>query len=400
MPSSMILTSGVIVVSVFAGVVSGADRDVPMQTLDPFEVGKRSGDEYGLYPANWVTTPLEPVVIRQNHPEGPSYQEALGYTFRLWGMKRPRLARMQDGTLALLATMWQRVDGSEKPVFMLSHDDGRSWSAPVDAPSHGALVSLGGNELMIYGDTAYFSKDGGKTWDEKVDVPPTADNALWAVQGTIMVEGDVVTVIEAVWGHPPNYPVKSVIHRSHDRGRTWDDRVDVPQWGDARCGEGSIVRAANGDLVAVLRTNPWPGYPNRSDHWCGLATSRSTDDGKTWSELDVHYRYGYHHQELLLLKNGDILMTYAARIGELDGRTYHGVEAVLSHDNGKTWDWANKFILMRWLPSEIIHSPISAQLSDGRIITLAQHDDGSYWGEKSPGPKYIGHVSAVVWSSR
>lgn len=38
-------------------------------------------------------------------------------------------------------------------------------------------------------------------------------------------------------------------------------------------------------------------------------------------------------------------MMYAARIGELDGRTYHGHDAVLSHDNAKTGDWDRRYIL-------------------------------------------------------
>ena len=152
-------------------------QEPAMQTLDVNKVGERSGDEYGLWPNTWVTTPLTPVVIRQNHPTGPTYREALGYTFRLWGMKRPRLARMGDGSLALLATTWREASGSEKPVLLTS-PNGRSWGDPADAPAHGTLVSLGGRELMIYGNTACFSKDGGATWDESVQVPPTDSRAV------------------------------------------------------------------------------------------------------------------------------------------------------------------------------------------------------------------------------
>ena len=56
----------------------------------------------------------------------------------------------------------------------------------------------------------------------------------------------------------------------------------------------------------------------------------SSDNGKTWSEPAHHFLYGCHHCNLLALPDGRILMTYAARIGELDGMTYHGVEAVLT----------------------------------------------------------------------
>ena len=71
------------------------------------------------------------------------------------------------------------------------------------------------------------------------------------------------------------------------------------------------------------------------------------DDGKTWTDHQVHFRYGKVHTEMITLRNGDILLTYAARMGELEGKMYHGIEAVLSRDNGRTWDWDNRFILFR-----------------------------------------------------
>ena len=40
-------------------------------------------------------------------------------------------------------------------------------------------------------------------------------------------------------------------------------------------------------------------------------------------------------------------MTYAARIGELEGRTYHGIEGVLSHNHGATWDWRHRYYFDR-----------------------------------------------------
>ena len=70
--------------------------------------------------------------------------------------------------------------------------------------------------------------------------------------------------------------------------------------------------------------------PELSDHWRGILTSRSTDDGKTWDEPVIHSRYGHVHEHLLPLPDGRVLMTFAARIGELEGRTYHGIEAVLT----------------------------------------------------------------------
>ena len=46
-------------------------------------------DEYGIYPKTRVISNLAPVVVRQENPKGPVYQEVLGYSFLLNSMKRP-----------------------------------------------------------------------------------------------------------------------------------------------------------------------------------------------------------------------------------------------------------------------------------------------------------------------
>ena len=111
---------------------------------------------------------------------------------------------------------------------------------------------------------------------------------------------------------------------------------------------------------------------------------------------------------LLTLPDGRILMTYAARIGELDEMTYHGVEAVLSRDNGATWDWKHRYILFRW-PDQVTHSPQSVRLSDGRILTIFLHGFSYSWTDDGQPARtkegvngvnliHLGNVSVVIWS--
>lgn len=180
---------------------------------------------------------------------------------------------------------------------------------------------------------------------------------------------------------------------------TWGEPSFFPEnwYGD----EGSLTRARNGDLIAAFRTLR-PGVPYLSDHYMGIFTTRSSDNGVTWSEPAVHFLYGHHHCSLLVLGDGRILMTYVARIGELDGRTYHGIEAVVSQDNGATWDWERRCILFRG-SNEAMHSPQSVQLSDGGILTSFMYHTDFTWceGERVPGVTNvlgIGHVSAAIWS--
>ena len=141
-----------------------------------------------------------------------------------------------------------------------------------------------------------------------------------------------------------------------------------------------------------------PGIPAPTDHWRSIITSRSTDDGKTWSEPEVHFLYGYVHHSFLNFPDGRALMTYAARIGELEARTYHGVEAVMSHDLGKSWDWEHRYILFRGTDG-CMHSPQSVLFSDGRILTALMHVTSYSWNDGTVEGNLIrlGHVPVVIW---
>ena len=95
-------------------------------------------------------------------------------------------------------------------------------------------------------------------------------------------------------------------------------------------------------------------------------------------------------------------MTYAVRMGELDGEMYHGIEAVLSRDNGRTWDWDQRFILFRWAMNQFMHTPESLELADGQILTVFTYHYHPSWGPSALGaPGYpMGLTSAVIWSPK
>ena len=81
------------------------------------------------------------------------------------------------------------------------------------------------------------------------------------------------------------------------------------------------------------------------------------------------------------MPDGDIVMTYVVRKGYVDskdGFPRFGVEAIVSHDHGRTWDLDHKYILHAWAgdikgenawwPSS--QSTSSRLLPDGSIITV------------------------------
>ncbi len=363
-------------------------------------VGDVAHNPGATYARDRVISPPMPIAIRQHHPGGPTYQEGLTYTFLVHSMKRPRLIRMDDGRLVLVATAWVHQNNVETPIILHCDDEGRTWSEPREISIHGTLVSLRGKKLMVCDDQVIVSDDAGESWSEPEPFGPARlpDGKACYHHGTMAVEGERVASIHCYtcppYG-PTGWTAYSVLRLSNDLGRTWGDPIPLPpEWCTS---EGSVTRAKDGALVASFRTAQALGLPSYCDAWRRITTARSMDDGQTWTHHQVHFDYGKVHSELLTLSNGDIVMTYAVRMGELDGQMYHGVEAVLSHDHGKTWDWDKRFILFRWAMGQSMHSPVSVPLSDGRILTMFLYTYDASYGQGSIGLQNLGLVSAVFW---
>ncbi|GAH40451.1 unnamed protein product, partial [marine sediment metagenome] len=389
-----------------AGKLTNSIRTLPYEQV----ANEEATDGYALYPKSRVTSPHSPVVVRQDGPSGPRYQEAVGYTFLINSVKFPGLARMDDGLLVLTLSMEIKEESKRVGLLLFSKDEGRTWSQPRRIPVHRTKpIALDGKKLLLGN---LLSDDAGQTWSELKPLPSRGPDGriihISDLAYTPLVEAGDVTFVG--WTPLEGYArwksgelfTQGVLWRFHPDTQTWDEPYYFPK--SRALNEGSLTRAKNGDLIAAFRTQ-MIGVPIDSDHWMGLATMRSTDEGKTWSEPAHHFLYGAHHCNLLTLPDGRILMTYAARIGELEGRTYHGVEAVFSHDHGAHWDWRRRYILFRW-PNQGPHSPQSVALSDGRILTVFMHDTQYSWTDSDRHPyvdkvnlAFVGNVSVVIWSS-
>lgn len=139
--------------------------------------------------------------------------------------------------------------------------------------------------------------------------------------------------------------------------------------------------AGNGDLLAACRTDVPRRLEGKTlDHYERLGISISKDGGRTWSDVKKLYDYGRHHPSLVLMPNHDIVMTYVVRLGYIDdqnGFPQFGIEAVVSHDHGATWDLDHRYLLhvwsgkrkgeTYWWPSSQATS--STLMPDGAILT-------------------------------
>ena len=91
-------------------------------------------DPAAEFDPNRFITPHMPIAVRQQHPDGPKYQEGVSYTFLVHSMKFAAMCRLGDGRIAMVGTGW--VSGStqeERACFIAySNDEGQTWSQPVE----------------------------------------------------------------------------------------------------------------------------------------------------------------------------------------------------------------------------------------------------------------------------
>ena len=332
------------------------------------------------------------------------------------------IVQMDNGEVVLMATndpgksLWYGGGEGERTVIAFSHDGGENWSEfeelsepnKVDCNEvRPMLVAYLGNGLLtyktgwIYG-RRHFSKDFGHTWEQPIVDPPVANGAGIGGEGNPLVErheDGTVHIAEIGYnlGAPGrSYDVRQPEHGffrwSHDGGRTWEAEINPPNWywDDTHNGktwtrgisEGSLVRAKNGTLVASIRT----GIPARgvegphNDQLEGTGISISKDNGQTWSPIHFLYKTGRMHGHLLRLPNDDLLLTMTLRANVMEGKLLsyrRGCEAVISRDNGLTWDLNNKYILDEWEFHDAHNSSVgqcghlcATLLDDGSVLTI------------------------------
>jgi hypothetical protein len=227
-----------------------------------------------------------------------------------------------------------------------------------DVPCATQLTYLGNGKLIIGLEKQYWSStDYGQTWAEYAPVPTGSEGKPMYQWDPMLVDaapntGKVARLVETRYKQngtfdTPDYFSQGGIRFSTDEGKTWSKEIDVPQWKGAN--EIVLCRAKNGDWVAACRTdNPQRFLGQVNDQYSGLATSVSIDNGQTWSELNHLYFWGRHHPHMIAMPGGEIVLTYVVRNGyvpDKNGLCRFGIEAVVSHDHGKSWDLDHKYIL-------------------------------------------------------
>jgi len=320
------------------------------------------------------------------------------------GGGHPLVCRLGNDEVLAVFQAWD-ADSDWRILSSRSGDGGRHWSEPrvlVDGPDSEGNLALGvlrdGTVLLGYetfqilrdkdGPPARYlayqvmrSSDHGRSWSSPVKIPDDPESLALASYSSVvqLPDGTVLMPLYAyVEGEEGEASRKSsprhfsYLYRSRDGGRSWGDRSLIA----AGFNETNLVRLKSGKLLAAMREEQKP--PGRS------ALAESSDGGRHWSRPRYVTGASQHPAGLLQMPDGTIVLSHGVR------HPPYGAQALLSRDEGQTWDRTRKLMLG-------YHSwggggyPCTIRLDSGHLLTL-------YYGNSRQGGQSFPFVEAVRWN--
>lgn len=312
----------------------------------------------------------------------------------------PAVVQLQSGELLAVVRGGAAHIGKEGRLDLIrSRDGGASWTEPITLldsdeddrnPVLGQLVDgtvvLAYSRYWAYGmderhpsgeakHEAWFtrSSDGGHTWEEpkQIPVPPGfaatgspagGHRVIQLSDGTAIFTGGLRRTLDV-----PHYGAPAIF-RSTDRGCTWED---VTLFDIGLCDEEvALLELPSGRLLAALRGG--------GVHGAAMWVSASDDAGRTWSRPARKVTDEWQHPaDLLLLSDGSVLMTFGSR------HSPFGVRALVSRDQGRTWDDHHSIVLVDNCEGTDCGYPTTLALPDGFLLT-------AYYRTSSKNPYFEG----------
>lgn len=206
------------------------------------------------------------------------------------------------------------------------------------------------------------SHDNGRTWSEKRDAPVFAPHGP-----TTLADGGILYIGRKYDLDRTNLDILAYV--SYDEGKSWEFRSRIPCPESLReelLSEPYAIRLQNGEIFLAVRSESTPSIETLK-----IFTTRSCDDGRSWSEPQILDLQGAP-AHMLQHSSGAILLTYGRRVAPM------GEYARVSRDGGRTW---SKDVRISPEPVDWDHGyPTSVELENGDILTV-------YYG-KCPGDDY------------
>jgi uncharacterized lipoprotein YddW (UPF0748 family) len=290
----------------------------------------------------------------------------------------PVMIKLKDGSLgAVIRGGAPHIGIAGRLDFIRSTDGGRTWSKPVvavDSPWDDRNPALGqmpdGTLVLAYAEAHSYtpegkfsiaagpylpflvtSNDGGQSWSAKRPFYAPWPNP--SPYGKIAICRDG-TALMNIYQMPTGI---TGILRSKDNGKTWGDYSLIRK--GAGADETQVIELPDGRLLAFIRMD-------NADGVHGLRLAESDDHGYTWPRVRELMPLSLHPYDVTLLHSGDLLMCFGNR--RMPGQ--FGVSAVLSKDQGRTWNESHRVAIGWDSLNNDTGYPSTVQLDDGTIVTM------------------------------
>ena len=356
------------------------------------------------------------------------------------GDYKPAMVLLPDGEILLVAL--HMLDKSQKIIkagtdilaednevhevttFFRSKDGGKTWTERDDRDdiigheqfpsitSDGTLFMsshLMPRDTFFPGGTGrhhsylHRSEDGGRTWERtKVLLEGKLRESASEEAGTEtdrnvveLPDGTLLFGVSLGSGFPwfvdPRRSNVAYMWRSEDRGKTWDTSLRCEIHGYYDNADGFFSNSTTyfkgpGKLIHFVRVgHPSPmtkicderqGVGAGNDQLDKTMITTSCDGGITWSKVEDFSDYGQMYPRILRLRDGRWLLTFTQR-----GVFYPlGLRAVISYDEGETWDFHYDHIIIDgFTPWESWSGGgfgNTVQLADGTLVSCYSYRTG------------------------
>ena len=362
--------------------------------------------------------------VVMSHPGADRIPEA-AESARLIGMRSqhygwPGITRTLDGDILVSASeRIQHVDPYGREVISRSTDGGRTWDEPqviynsiTDDRDHaintlpdGTVVSTWFTSMVwtregimrpewealaarFSPDTDWAltrgwlrrSHDGGRTWEDRVYPTIVGQHA----GPSVLANGDMIYC----GPYQGDTDRRLVATRSGDGGRTWSITGEIP------C---RLVREGGSDELRPL-LNESHALEIEPEHilcvFRGSADNhnihftRTFDGGRTWSDPEDIGLYGYPSY-LVRLQAGPIFCVFG------DRQPPQAIRAILSHDDGATWDTQNVLTVREFPYRSDMGYPVALEVDPGEVLC-------AYYYVPRPSDEAHGKVdpgqAGILWS--
>lgn len=320
--------------------------------------------------------------------------------FEIGNFYKPTLVRLDDGEL-LCAPFLSRLHDALIParreehiVLLSSSDDGETWrevgprlpgrEARLQLLADGTLITtchLLGDDLHNNTWTCLMgfrrSTDRGRTWETEwitvEDLHPGARHVNVSRNVLEMEDGSIRLGVSSHWPGDGSFPCRNWFFKSTDGGKTWSDKSPVTvnyaaPVNTSFFNETDMHRFGSGRIIAVSRFSSV--YPKQD------TTAPPGEEGGThlrifaldeatlkWTEESEFLGYHNVHPQLLELRDGRLLCSHGVRFFPF------GAQAVLSADEGRTWDVDHPCVLAWFSWNSSCGYPHTVEMPDGSLLT-------------------------------